>query len=76
REGGFLALLGPSSCGKTTVLRMIAGFETPSDGSIPLGERLLADAAQSLPQPEGPSNARKPPSRTSREKPWTAARPV
>ncbi|CAK7256630.1 MULTISPECIES: ABC transporter ATP-binding protein [unclassified Shinella] len=49
REGGFLALLGPSGCGKTTVLRMIAGFEAPSDGAIFLGERLLADPAQSLP---------------------------
>ncbi|WP_411034112.1 ABC transporter ATP-binding protein [Shinella sp. BYT-45] len=49
REGGFLALLGPSGCGKTTVLRMIAGFEAPSDGAIFLGERLLANAAQSLP---------------------------
>ena len=54
REGGFLALLGPSGCGKTTVLRMIAGFEMPSDGSIHLGERLLADAAGSLPPEKRP----------------------
>nr|WP_298096006.1 ABC transporter ATP-binding protein [uncultured Shinella sp.] len=49
REGSFLALLGPSGCGKTTVLRMVAGFETPTDGAIFLGERLVADATQSLP---------------------------
>ena len=33
-EGEFLTLLGSSGCGKTTTLRMIAGFEEPSTGSI------------------------------------------
>ncbi len=33
-EGEFLTLLGSSGCGKTTTLRMIAGFEEPSSGSI------------------------------------------
>jgi spermidine/putrescine ABC transporter ATP-binding subunit len=32
--GEFVSLLGPSGCGKTTTLRCIAGFETPSEGSI------------------------------------------
>jgi putative spermidine/putrescine transport system ATP-binding protein len=36
-KGEFVSLLGGSGCGKTTTLRMIAGFETPSDGSILLG---------------------------------------
>jgi iron(III) transport system ATP-binding protein len=41
--GEFLTLLGPSGCGKTTTLRMIAGFETPSQGSITLdGEDMVA----------------------------------
>ena len=34
REGEFLTLLGPSGCGKTTTLRMIAGFEQPTEGRI------------------------------------------
>jgi putative spermidine/putrescine transport system ATP-binding protein len=37
REGEFFSLLGPSGCGKTTTLRMIAGFETPSQGIIEVG---------------------------------------
>ena len=34
RDGEFFSLLGPSGCGKTTTLRMIAGFELPSEGEI------------------------------------------
>ncbi len=34
--GEFFSLLGPSGCGKTTTLRMIAGFETPTEGVIRL----------------------------------------
>jgi ABC-type transporter Mla maintaining outer membrane lipid asymmetry ATPase subunit MlaF len=34
RAGEFLSLLGPSGCGKTTALRMIAGFEQPSEGDV------------------------------------------
>ena len=32
--GEFFALLGPSGCGKTTTLRLVAGFEQPTDGRI------------------------------------------
>jgi spermidine/putrescine transport system ATP-binding protein len=32
--GEFLSFLGPSGCGKTTALRMIAGFEQPSEGDV------------------------------------------
>ena len=32
--GEFFSLLGPSGCGKTTTLRMVAGFEAPTDGKI------------------------------------------
>src|SRR3954452_1622041 len=38
-RGSFFAMLGPSGCGKTTTLRMIGGFEEPSEGKIYLGER-------------------------------------
>jgi iron(III) transport system ATP-binding protein len=39
KEGTLVTLLGPSGCGKTTTLRMLAGFETPSDGTITIGGR-------------------------------------
>ncbi|SHM67653.1 ABC transporter ATP-binding protein [Actinacidiphila paucisporea] len=35
--GSFFALLGASGCGKTTTLRMIAGLEDPTTGSVALG---------------------------------------
>jgi spermidine/putrescine transport system ATP-binding protein len=36
RGGEFFSLLGPSGCGKTTTLRLIAGFERPTEGRIVL----------------------------------------
>ncbi|GAB1393122.1 ABC transporter ATP-binding protein [Rhodocyclaceae bacterium] len=42
-EGEIGCLLGASGCGKTTVLRLIAGFETPSAGRILLRDELIAE---------------------------------
>jgi iron(III) transport system ATP-binding protein len=40
-RGHTLALLGASGCGKTTLLRIIAGFERPDSGYVQLGGRVL-----------------------------------
>jgi len=41
--GEFFSLLGPSGCGKTTTLRMIAGFERPTEGRVMLDDRDVSD---------------------------------
>jgi spermidine/putrescine transport system ATP-binding protein len=41
-RGTFYSLLGPSGCGKTTTLRMIAGFEQPTEGEILLAGQPIA----------------------------------
>ncbi len=52
RKGEFITFLGPSGCGKTTTLRMIAGFEIPTEGEILLNGKNIA----SLPPYERPIN--------------------
>ena len=42
-KGEFLTLLGPSGCGKSTTLRMIAGFEAPTDGEIIYNGNVIND---------------------------------
>ncbi|WP_097870299.1 ABC transporter ATP-binding protein [Streptomyces sp. rh34] len=42
-QGSFFALLGASGCGKTTTLRMIAGLEEATTGTVFLGEKDITD---------------------------------
>jgi spermidine/putrescine transport system ATP-binding protein len=41
-DGEFFSLLGPSGCGKTTTLRMIAGFEQPTEGELFIASKPVA----------------------------------
>jgi ABC-type sugar transport system ATPase subunit len=42
-DGGFTVLVGPSGSGKSTALRMVAGLEDVSDGTVRIGDRVIND---------------------------------
>src|SRR3990170_6697165 len=44
-----VALLGPSCCGKTTLLRLVAGFERPNGGTVEIAGRIVAGAGSWVP---------------------------
>lgn len=48
QSGQIICLLGHSGCGKTTMLRLIAGLETPTEGSIQLERKVLWDPYQQV----------------------------
>ena len=48
-RGSMVALLGPSGGGKTTTLRLVAGFETPDAGAISIDGRTVAGPGQFVP---------------------------
>ena len=43
-DGEFFTLVGPSGCGKTTTLRLLAGFEEPTDGEVLFDGESMAGA--------------------------------
>ena len=47
-SNSFITLLGPSGCGKTTTLRMIAGLETPTEGRITIGNKVVFDSERGI----------------------------
>ncbi|WP_332697444.1 ABC transporter ATP-binding protein [Bosea sp. (in: a-proteobacteria)] len=48
-DGEFIAVLGASGCGKTTLLRQIAGFDKLDGGQITIGDRLLSSSERHVP---------------------------
>jgi iron(III) transport system ATP-binding protein len=48
-DGEFMAILGASGCGKTTLLRQIAGFDKLDGGRIVIGDTVVSTVAQHVP---------------------------
>ena len=42
-DGDFFCIIGPSGCGKSTTLRLIAGFEEPTDGTVMVDGQKVKD---------------------------------
>ena len=47
KDGEIVGLVGSSGCGKTSTLRMVAGFESVTEGAVRLGDRVLNDVKPS-----------------------------
>jgi ABC-type sugar transport system ATPase subunit len=42
--GEFVSVVGPSACGKSTLLRLIARLDLPNSGELWIGEEMITDA--------------------------------
>ena len=49
KDGEFMAILGASGCGKTTLLRQIAGFDRLDSGRITIGDEVVSSTGRHVP---------------------------